>query len=213
MRQSDKPNFVILLTDVMAYYGKDASSFMLDLWWDACQNFEFEQVAKALNIHAKDAERGVFAPKVADMVRVLSGTTTDRAALAWGKVLEAISAVGAYQDVVFDDPAIHASIADCGGWMKVCRSDMSELSYLQHRFCQSHKAYVGRGEFDYPRVLNGDRSPDSEYLKRGIPLPKPALVGDKERARQVYQLGTNGSTKISFQPIEILAIGVNREAA
>jgi hypothetical protein len=189
MHTSQKMRFSALLTDVMAYYGKDCSSFMLDLWWDACQNFEYEQVAKALNAHAKDAERGMFAPKVADMVRILAGTHTDRATLAWGKVLSAISSVGAYPDVVFDDPAIHASIADCGGWMKICRSDMAEISYLQHRFCQSHKAYAGRGDFEYPKVLNGDRSPDSEYAKRGLPPPKPILVGDKELAKQVYLMG------------------------
>ena len=49
----------------------------------------------------------------------LDGTVTDRAALAWGKVLEAMSSVGAYSDVVFDDPAIHAAIEDCGGWVKI----------------------------------------------------------------------------------------------
>lgn len=213
MRDFEKSNFAGLLTDVMAYYGKDTSPFMLDLWWDACKDFTFEQIAKALNSHAKDPERGVYAPKVADLVRVLSGTHTDRALLAWGKVMDAIGAVGAYQDVCFDDPAIHASISDCGGWMKVCRSDMAELSYLQHRFCQSHKAYVGRGEFDYPRVLNGDRSQDSEYLKRGLPVPKPVLIGDSEKAKRVYQLGGTGSTKISFNHFEALAISVNREAA
>lgn len=213
MRDSEKSHFAGLLTDVMAYYGKDTSSFMLDLWWDACKDFTYEQIAKALNAHAKDAERGVYAPKVADLVRVLSGTHTDRALLAWGKVMDAIGAVGAYQDVCFDDPAIHASINDCGGWMKVCRSDMAELSYLQHRFCQSHKAYVGRGEFDYPRVLIGDRSPDSEYMKRGLKPPKPALVGDKEQALKVYQLGGNGSKKISFQPLDVLRIPESRDAA
>lgn len=213
MRPSDKPNFYGLIADVLGYYGKSASDFTLQVWWNACQNFEFEQVSKALSAHAADPDHGQFAPKVADLVRILQGTNTDRASLAWGKVMEAISAVGAYQDVVFDDPAIHAAINDCGGWMKICRSDMGDLSYLQHRFCQTHQAYAGRGEFDYPRVLNGDRSPDSEYLKRGMQPPKPALVGDKERAKAVYLNGGNGATKITFQPLEVLRIGSEKEAA
>lgn len=215
MRSTEKAQFAELISDVMGYYGKDASPFMLSLWWDACQNFEFDQIAKALNRHAMDAERGQFAPKVADIVRVLAGTTSDRAAIAWGKVLGAISAVGAYQDVVFDDPAIHAAIADCGGWPKVCRGDMSELSYLQHRFCQSHKAYTERGKFDYPRQLSGDRSPDSEYEKFGRPIPKPALVGDADRCRLVLQNGGAGGPRISFQPLQaVLSNPVKRlEAA
>ena len=205
MKQSDYPEFVRLLSDVLAYYRQDSSKFTTALFWGACQNFELEQVEKALNAHAMDAEKGVFAPKVADIVRVLAGTVTDRAALAWGKVLEAMSSVGAYSDVVFDDPAIHAAVEDCGGWMKMCRSQAEELSYLQHRFCTSHKAYTGRGEFEYQRRLIGDRSPDHEYTTRNIPLPKPAIVGDIVKARLVYRGGNaGGKTAISFHEIDSL---------
>jgi hypothetical protein len=208
LKQSDYPEFVRLLTDVLAYYRQDSSKFTTQLFWNACQNFELEQVERALNAHAMDAEKGVYAPKVADIVRVLAGTVTDRAALAWGKTLEALSSVGAYSDVVFDDPAIHAAIEDCGGWVKMCRSQSEELSYLQHRFCQSHKAYTGRGQFEYQRRLMGDRSPDREFEKRGIPLPKPAVVGDVVKARQVYSGGrVGGKTEISFQAVEALESG------
>jgi hypothetical protein len=207
MQSSEKKAFVELLAEVMSYYGKDTSEFMISVWWDACQNVSYEQVAKAVNAHVKDTERGQFAPKVADIVRVLQGTTTDRAALAWGKVLGAMGAVGAYQDVVFDDPAIHAAITDCGGWVKVCRGEIAELSYLQHRFCQAHKAYTNRGVFDYPKQLAGDRSPDSEYLKFGVPVPRPAFVGDTQAAMQVLLGGGSGTPKVTFKPVNELIDG------
>ena len=192
----------------MAYYRQDVSSFTIQLFWNACQNFEIEQVQKALNAHAMDAEKGVFAPKVADIVRVLFGTVTDRAALAWGKTLEAMSSVGAYSDVVFDDPAIHAAIEDCGGWVKICRSQTEELSYLQHRFCLSHKAYAGRGQFDYQRLLVGDRSPDHDYAARCLSLPKLAVVGDVAAASKVYRGGrAGGKIAIAFQALEALEAG------
>jgi hypothetical protein len=192
MQASDKRRFKDLLTDVLSYYGKDASTFVIDLWWNSCQQYDFEQVSKALSRHAQDPEHGHFAPKVADVVRVLSGTITDRSVLAWGKVLEAMSSVGAYQDVVFDDPAIHAAIEDCGGWTKVCRTPSEDLSYLQHRFGNSYKAYAGLGVFPYQRRLVGDRSPDGEYEKKGLPLPKPVLVGDVEKCHRVYAIGSTG---------------------
>lgn len=205
MKANDKPALYAMVSDVLGYYGKPVSEFTLSVWWQACQPFTLEQVSKALTAHATDAERGQFAPKVADMVRILAGTTTDRAALAWGKTLEAIGAVGAYQDVVFDDPAIHAAVEDCGGWPKVCRTETKELSYLQHRFCESHKAYTARGKFDYPRRLAGDRSPDSEYERKGIPLPTPALVGDMEKAQAVWERGGNGKTAITYAPMKVVA--------
>ncbi|MGX5661592.1 DUF6475 domain-containing protein [Diaphorobacter nitroreducens] len=208
MQPSDRASFAQLITDVLAYYRQDASRFVLDLWWNACQPFELEQIRAALQRHCTDPERGQFAPKVADLARILQGTSTDRAALAWGKVHEAMSAVGAYQDVVFDDPAIHAVIEDLGGWPKVCRTALDELSYLQHRFCEAHRAYTGRGQFEYPRRLMGDRSPDHEYSAKGLPHPKPALVGDAGHAQQVYLQGnTAGKTAITFQALMAIEAG------
>jgi len=126
--------------------------------------------------------------------------------LAWGKTLEAMGSVGAYQDVVFDDPAIHAAVEDLGGWPKLCRTETNDLSYAQHRFSESYKAYAGRGEFPYPRRLAGDRSADSEYERRGLKLPQPALVGDREKAKAVF-LGGNvaGKTAITFSSLSELA--------
>lgn len=219
MTDNEKQAFAHLLTDVMAYYRQDATEFMLSVWWGACSRFSMEQVRKALQRHATDPEHGQFAPKVADVVRVLSGTTTDRAALAWGKVHEAMSAVGAYTDVVFDDPAIHAAAEDMGGWPKMCRTDLKELGLLQHRFMQSYRAYVERGQFDYPRRLAGDRSPDNEYEKVGLKPPRPALIGDPERAKLVFQGGGAGKTAITFAPVQSLgnqiaaAIAAPKEAA
>lgn len=208
MKPSDRAVFAQLITDVLAYYRQDASRFVLDLWWGACQGFDLEQIRAAIQRHCTDPERGQFSPKVADLARVLQGTTTDRAALAWGKCLEAMGTVGAYTDVVFDDPAIHAVVEDLGGWPKLCRTELKELGYVQHRFCESHRAYIGRGKFDYPRRLMGDRSPDSEYAKSGLPLPRPALVGDVDRAKQVYRQGSAaGKTAISFQALQAIEAG------
>ncbi|MEG2047836.1 MAG: DUF6475 domain-containing protein [Comamonas sp.] len=210
MRQSDRSSFAQLITDVLAYYGKDASRFVLDLWWNACQAFDLEQIEKAMQRHCTDAEHGQFTPKVADIARVLQGTTTDRAAMAWGKVLEAIGAVGAYTDVVFDDPAIHAVVEDLGGWPKVCRTEVKELSYLQHRFQLAHRAYTESGQFEYQRRLPGDRSPDHDYTSRGIPLPRPALVGDRERAIAVLKNGSaTGKTRISTLPEQAMHLLAN----
>ena len=210
MRDSELSQFRQMLTDVMAYYGKDCTKFMLTVWWQALQSFDLEQVSKALQKHATDPERGQFAPKVADIVRALQGTTTDRAAMAWGKVFEAMGSVGAYQDVVFDDPAIHAVIEDLGGWPKVCRTEIAELSYLQHRFQEAHKAYTERGQFDYQRRLSGDRSPDHEFTSRGIPVPRPVLIGDRERAIHVLKNGNAaGKTLISTLPQQAMYLLAN----
>lgn len=199
MKPSDREKFAGLLADAMAFYRQDVSPFALSVWWQACERYDMEQVRKALTRHAMDPERGQFSPKPADIVRALDGTATDRATLAWGKVFDAIQRVGQYQDVVFDDPAIHAAVEDLGGWPKVCITEIKELSYLQHRFTESHRAYTERGAFEYPRKLAGNRSGDDVYASRGLPAPKPVVIGDIVRARLVYQGGqVGGKTAITF---------------
>lgn len=206
MNAKDIKPFATLFADVMAYYKADTSKFTQTLFWDALQGVDFEQVRKAFETHAKDPEHGRFAPKVADMVRILQGTHTDRSMLAWGKALVAMRSVGAYTDVIFDDPATHAAIDDAGGWPKLCRTPIDELGYVQAAFCKAHKAYVGRGTFEYPRMLGGERSPDAEYEKIGLPVPKPALIGDPRLCARVYEGGgAAGKTQVSFQSLGALA--------
>lgn len=199
MQDREKKEFSDLLTDAMAFYKQDVSKFAMSVWWEACKKYDLDQVRSALTRHAMDAERGVYPPKPADMVRMLEGTATDRAVMAWGKALEAAQRVGAYTDVVFDDPAIHAAIEDLGGWPKFCRGETKDLSFLQHRFCEFHRAYTNSGQFDYPRVLSGDRSPDEMYAMKGLKPPKPAVIGNVETARIVWQGGQiGGKTQINF---------------
>jgi hypothetical protein len=199
MQPSDREKFATLLADTMAFYGQEISPFAAGVWWQACQAHSFEQVSRALTRHALDPDRGQFPPKPADLVRQLSGTATDKAMIAWGKAFDAAGRVGAYTDVVFDDPAIHAAIEDIGGWPRFCRTEAKDLSYLQHRFAESYRAYAGREAFEYPPRLGGDRSPDEMYQKRGLPPPKPAVIGDLQKARDVYRLGCAASKPGTFR--------------
>jgi hypothetical protein len=205
MQPSDKKAFALLIAGVYAYHRQPCSDALIAMYWRGCQRWDIEQITQAIDRLTHDPEAGKFPPKIGDLTRVLEGTSTDRAALAWGKVHEAMGAVGAYQDVVFDDPAIHAVIEDLGGWSKVCRTELKDLSYLQHRFTEAHRAYTGRGQFDYPRRLMGDRSPDHEYERKRLPLPQPALVGDRVRALKVYDGGQEaGKTAITFNSVEAI---------
>jgi len=191
MTNDDKRAFMDLITQAMAFYRQDVSKFSLAVWWQACEPFSMEQVSKAFTAHATDAERGRFPPMPADIVKNLQGTQTDRALMAWGKVLEAIQRVGAYQSVCFDDAAIHAAVEDLGGWTTICRSTMAELPHLQRRFTESHRAYSGRQSFPFSAYLLGE----SEAANRaaGKRIAPPVLIGDAQRAAEVMRLGQSGA--------------------
>lgn len=221
VQESDRKDFADLIAGVYAYHGKTVSPAVIAMYWRGCQRWSLEQVRKAIDRLTMDAEAGRFVPKIGDITRVLDGTSTDRAQLAWGRVLEAASSVGAYTDVAFDDPAIHATVEDLGGWVKVCRTDTKDLGYLQHRFCESYRAYAGRGQFGYPAVLNGDRSPDAMYIKRGLQPPRPRLIGNPAQAQLVIAngggsksaIGTGSVASVAMQEITARIDHSSKEAA
>lgn len=179
MEQTDKKAFALLIAGVYAYHRQPCSDALIAMYWRGCQRWSIEQVTRAIDQLTHDPEAGKFPPKIGDLTRALEGTSTDRAAVAWGVVMQAIGAAGQYQDVDFGDPATHAAIHDLGGWPKVCRTELKELGYLQHRFTESYRAYAGRGVAACPMVLMGDRSPDAEFERKGLPLPKAKLFGPR----------------------------------
>lgn len=192
MNQAEKHDFYALVADALGYWKQDVSEFALQVWWNGCQPFEFQDVSRALSQHATDPDKGQFAPKVADIVRILGGTKTDRSLREWGRVHEAMSRIGAYTDVDFQDPATHAAIRDMGGWPKLCRTETDQLSYLQHRFCELYRAYDGREVEQI--LLAGDRSPDEMYLKRGLKPPEPVKISG---ANPKAQIGLNLQNEIA----------------
>jgi len=193
---SAKAKFLEILGGVYDFYGRELSAFSAQVWLQACESFDVEQVSKALSAHLMDPERGQFMPKPADIVRQLQGTNTDRSLVAWGKALDAMQRVGAYESVAFDDGIIHTVIEDLGGWSKLCRSNMDELQFVQKRFCDSYKAYASRPGHEHPSYLPGAH--EIENRMNGRKTQKPVLIGSPEKAAEVMRLGVDGSkTKIT----------------
>ena len=74
MTPQDRAEFAVYMTDVLAFHKQDASRFALDVWWQACKQFDMEQIKSALSAHTMDPERGHFPPMPADITRRLMGT-------------------------------------------------------------------------------------------------------------------------------------------
>lgn len=191
MNKTDFPGFIQLLAGEVEVRSRPAlSEAAILIWWDRLQGYSLAQVRDGFRRHALDAERGRFMPQPADIVAQVEGTQADRTAIAWGMVLQAMGSVGAYTDVVFDDPAIHIAVEDLGGWPKLCRTPMADLGFVRHAFCQSHRAAINSPtQQAHAPVLRGDRSADSEYLKVGLKPPEAVLIGSPERARLVMSSG------------------------
>ena len=190
MIDSDKKQFMQVLSGVHAFYNRDLSDFAFGVWWRACETYDIGAVIKAFDAHLTDPKSGQFLPKPADIVRALQGTHEDRSMVAWGQSLDAVSRVGAYRSVIFDDPVIHAVITDMGGWPQFCRAGFDELPFIQKRFCDAYRAYSAKKDFRYPPRLCGET--EIFNVAKGYPLERgdTVLIGDQDRARMVLEGGS-----------------------
>lgn len=187
------------------YPGHPPSETTVELAFNALAQYDLVAVRTALSQHMQDPSAGMYAPKPADLVRLIGGSNEDRALMAWSKVERALRAVGQYQSVAFDDPFIHATIADMGSWSDLCRTDEDELPFKRREFAQRYAAYRRRGQVpEFPaRLVGADEAHNRAhgFLDR---IGAPALVGDEERARKVLERGSEGAgVRITLQPAPV----------
>lgn len=224
MQPSDRADFARALADVMAYYGRDCSPFMLEIFWKGLAGHEFEDVSRALTLHARDPDHGQFAPKLADITRLLEGTTNTQGARAWSKVERAVKSVGKYRSVVFDDPLIHVVITEMGGWTSLCAINVEDLPFKARDFERRYSAYRLRREVpSFPPHLIGEHEAENRLNAArlgGLEWScKPVLIGDVERAQRVLERGSEqpalrftDSAKAAAGVLAALTRGEKREA-
>lgn len=191
MHATDRAAFGRLLHSVYAYYRQQCSEFALQVWWQAMQQYDIETVRETLGRHATNPDNGQFLPKVADVVKLIQGSTLDAAQLAWTKVLNAIASVGTYETVCFDDAIINAVLADMGGWILIGQVSLDELPFKAREFEQRYRGYRTRGGAPvYPRSLPGIF--DQSNGATGYGLRPPVLIGEQEKAKLVFSTGADG---------------------
>lgn len=191
MQDRDRADFATLLADVMAYYRQETSAFLLDVFWTGLANHAMEDVRRAFTLHARDPDRGQFAPRVADITRLLEGTTQTQGMRAWSKVERAVRSVGAYRSVAFDDPLIHVAISEMGGWTRLCRTAVEELPFKAREFEKIYASYRHQRETpQFPPVLIGESEAENRLAGRHDQYQvRPVLIGDPGRATLVIEQG------------------------
>jgi hypothetical protein len=190
MIEAEKPKFYALMADVLAFYGKDFSEFAGRVWWEAMKPYDLPAVADALNRHCVNPDSGQFAPKPADVVKMLSGSSQDGALVAWSKVDRAVRSVGTYASVVFDDPVIHRVVTDMGGWVPLGQKDEGEWPFVRNEFVNRYRGYRMRNEIpEYLPVLIGIAQASNQRM--GFDSAPPLLLGDATVARAVLEGGSD----------------------
>ncbi|WP_434782571.1 DUF6475 domain-containing protein [Ferrovum myxofaciens] len=195
MKPSDFDNFSTMMLLLAEYYGVTMPKGKLGIYWEGLQDLDLLAVRQALSAHVQNPDNGQFLPRVADIRKMLGGTTQDAALVAWSKVDGAMRCVGPYQSVVFEDALIHRVLADMGGWIHLSKFDENEWPFKAKEFETRYRGFAVRGDRpEYPPVMIG--LAENENKSDGRPSPEPVLIGDRGKCLAVM---ANGSSKPTLQ--------------
>lgn len=192
MTNNDLHAFDRLWQDAMSVYGKSVDTKVTYMVFQALVSFPLQDIELALKRHMTNPDTGQFPPKPADIVKHIRGNSQSSSGEAWAKVDYAIRCVGPWRSVVFDDPKIHAAIERLGGWQTVANSSGEEYPFVQNKFVKLYQGFTVQPPDTFPRVLIGTcehQNSEDRTFRRGTANDAPALIGNKDRARLVYQGG------------------------
>ncbi len=198
------------LTATMAMYGKTVSEWEIKVWAKSLERFDDDTKCRALQNHIQNPDNGQFPPKVADIIKLIEGDSKDRAMLAWGKAYTAITQVGQYEDVCFDDGVIHTVIDEMGGWAKFCLMKSDDIGYMQHRFCELYRSNY-RVDKPHPKFLLGVSGEQNRLSGQKVNPPVP--IGDVEKCRLVYKTGGGNRLNNSNALVDVTKKLTQQEAS
>ncbi len=162
-------------------------------------------------------DTGQFMPKIADIIRMLQGSSQDSALTAWSKVDKAVRQIGPYRSVVFDDALIHVVLHEMGGWSGLSRKTDDEWPFVAREFENRYRGFKSRGDIPAypPKLLGISDSHNAQSEKTMGFIQPPMLIGDAAKAEQVMRGGTDrpllGMTKLNVES-HILQLAEKRAA-
>lgn len=120
MKQSDRLQFLKLLTGLSEMFGKEFSDALLEMYFQALADLSIEQVQFA-------AERAIrectWLPKPAELRAFVQGSSGDKAEAAWDLAVESYRKAGAFKSVLFEDGFVGQAIVTVfGGWVEFCNA-------------------------------------------------------------------------------------------
>lgn len=192
MIDADRKRFSAIMHGVAEYYGKPISKASVEIYWRGLSHLTVDDVERGTAAHMQDADSGQYMPKIADILRHVSGNAQTKAMQAFAKVERAIKRVGTWESVVFDDPIIHAVIDDMGGWILLGQCQEKEWPFKAREFEQRYRGYVQTGLTAHPAKLIG--LSERANINAGFDVAEPVMIGDANVAALVAKDGASGGS-------------------
>lgn len=198
-------------------YGVRLTDNDLIMWLDDLEGLPEQQVIDALRAHRKDPDKGQFAPKVADIIRRVSGGAEEHARFAWSELRRAIRLIGPYRSVEFTDPLIAVVADEIGGWGRLCQMETEKASFIGAEFIKSYVAYKSRGIVPFHvGYLEGEHgSPPEKLPAIGVTAPQPQLriVPRRELSAVTPEQIAKAKAEFGVKKITLKTINGGRDGA
>lgn len=175
----DEVKFKEYLATLCELHDRTMSKLLTDLYWKVLEPFSDQECEEAFKLIIYDNK---FFPKPADFREILIGKKANKATEAWLDVLGAVSKIGNYKSVKFDDPVIHSVINAMGGWPQLCMMEKTEEKWKQKEFERLYEVISAR-KSNHPEYLIGTHEQENFNQKTGHEI-------------EVIEVGFNNKTKL-----------------
>ncbi len=176
-------NFMAGLGEI---FDKEMSEILLDIYWNALENFSDKQCKEAFN---KAMIQCKFFPKPVEIIELIGdgpGKLEDRAEYQASEVVWAVKHIGHYRSVQFSDLVTAAVIQQCyGGWIQLCSElNQDEEKWFRKDFVKYYRAYSNQG-IAYNGHLVGYIEAANITGGYDEHIPEPLLVDGFRRQKQI----------------------------
>ena len=133
-----KSNFILL----EALYGYKMQERITKVYWNILKNFSnemFEKIVSHIISHFKPSSQCPF-PTPAHFADLITELELAALTSALTAVRKAVSEVGPWNSVTFDDPALHDTIERYGGWIEICNWSHSDWKMKERAFLDAYRA-------------------------------------------------------------------------
>jgi hypothetical protein len=115
--------------------GKRPSIESVGLAYKLLRPYPIDLIEQALEVHGRTSP---YAPKPADVAKILMGSAEDRARRAWLDAKEAMARWGSHESVSLRDPWAHYAISAIGGWPAFGEISEDEAPFREKDFCRHY---------------------------------------------------------------------------
>ncbi len=182
MNQQHFPEFVARVAAIGELFGKELSQAVMQIYWETLKDLSLADFQTATNIVVKSSK---FMPRPAELREAVLPDLKSVAALAYDRLIRAVSEVGTYKSVTFDDPVLNCVVDSLGGWIALGEKTPDE--WLRKEAERLYQVYAKRiasgGVAGVPVRLVGRLEMTNSRGRLDLVDP-PVVIGDQGAAKK-----------------------------